>query len=233
MIRSEFFTRARLLLQQGGFSDLLQSDPFTEQFALDSAADDVCKGTDCFWREFKTDLIADQSEYCDPFIYNIKAIYIIDDAGDQRPLSLFSTRDMNSLYPIWRQWVTDLNPRYAMAQAMNRFVIAPTPSTNRDDALIFTGFAVTCDSSTAQAFHLWPDDTDECPIPQEGHDAVLYRYIWLRLLQMMAEPKTAPIAAALMPTYERLYEEQKGRLETFAQIRYSQMQQGFPAYNGY
>lgn len=225
MNRTEFHRRARLMCQQGPY-DLFNTDPFAAEFLLDSAANKVCRATDCFWREFNADLVEGQSEYCDPLLYKIPAIYLITDTGDRRELGRFSVSEMNNLHDGWREWNTDTNPSYAISQGMNRFLLSPTPSGDRNGGLIFTGWSVTADNREGQSLHLWADEDDECPMPQESHEAVLYRYIADRLIQMKANRETRDTANALLPDYERMYEEEKGRVETFAQVRYGAFRRG-------
>jgi hypothetical protein len=217
---------------QQGFDDLFTTDPFSAEYLLDEAANKVCRATDCFWREFRMDLVTGRNLYCDPLLYKIPAIYLISDTGDQRLLERKSVRDMDGSYFGWREWNTNSNPTFAVAQGMNRFLLAPGPSTDRNSALIFTGFSVTADNSEAQTFHLWPGADDECPMPQEAHDAVLYLFICDRLKQMKAKRETRETAMALLPDYLRDFQEEIQRLETFAQIRYSEQRRGIYPFGG-
>lgn len=213
-----------LQLLQAATHGAMEGNPFISDPLLDQAADDMTEATDCNWRRITMDLTANQAPYCAPPIYKLKAVYAIGDDGNEYELNRRNMRDMDELFGHrrWTTWNTCSQPSNAIALAKNRIQLAPAPSVSRTGGLIFAGFARSTDNSPGQQMHQWPNPTDECPLPQESHMGIVFRYNYYRLLQMLAGTDAPPNTPALMKSYDDLYEESKGRLEDWSRKQYSE-----------
>ncbi|HEX5322671.1 MAG TPA: hypothetical protein VFW40_02715 [Capsulimonadaceae bacterium] len=77
--------------------------------------------------------------------------------------------------------------------------------------LTFEGLAVPKDSAQS----LWPNETDACPLPTRGHEAVAYRLASLRCLQRYAGEKDQALLI-LRQQFEGEYKVLKGYVESEA-----------------
>ena len=210
MTRAEMLSLSdRLLL--AAFGSPFAEDPFSVSDLLDAAADEVCRKTDCFYEVQSADLVASQSLYCAPTIYRVKDLYCRDAAGKVRELIARSAAQMSREYGVgWRDWrATDL-PRFAVWEGDTKVRVVPAPVVSRSGALVFEGFATTTSKRTGSAAHLWPEPDDDCPIPEDGQMAVVYKLCLLRCLPYVGK---LPEVQAKMAAFSAEYRRDLGDLE--------------------
>jgi len=224
MTRAEMVNLSdRLLL--AAFGSPFADDPITPGEPgglLDIAADEVCRSTDCFFDVQSTGLVAGQATYCAPTLYRVTDVYCLDAAGKVTLLIARTPADLTrSLGAGWRDSATADPPQYLVWEGATRVRLSPTPSVTRPDALVWEGFGVTTSKILSGvnglAAHLWPGEGDECPLPEDGQMAVVYRLCALRCLPLLGKTEAA---GAQMAAFTAEYRRERGDLEANAARRY-------------
>ncbi|MES2462073.1 MAG: hypothetical protein V4671_15925 [Armatimonadota bacterium] len=218
MTRGEMIGLSDQLLL-AAFGSPFASDPFTPGTLLDVAADEVCKKTGCFYDVQPTNLVADQALYCAPTIYQIKDIYITDADGNTHELIARTPAEMTRQWDAsWRDVSAIRIPDYLVYEGTTRVRLAPRPLIS-EGSVVFEGFATTTSKVTGSALHLWPNETDECPLPEDGQMAVVYKLCALRCMQFLGNPQV-PEALLKMQAFEAQYKSERGDLERNTTLRY-------------
>ena len=159
-----------------------------------------------------------QSLYCAPTIYKNKDFYAIDPAGRHQEFIARSPGEMTRLYGAgWRDWNPTDPPRYMIWQGTTKVILAPAPSVSRAATLIFEGFATTTSKVTGSTMHLWPLPGDDCPLPEDGQMALVYRVCQLRCVPYVGK---IPEAAAKMQVFANLYRQERNDLEKNSATRF-------------
>lgn len=189
----------------------------SENINLDRAADYVCKLTDCYYYEQVDDLVAGQSTYCVAKVWKPKNYYTLDSNGNRIALQKEPTRSADRRLWGWRQWNPTAWPHHVIVDGSTILNVAPAPIADVAGGLIVDGFCLSTLPAVGHASHQWDTDDDECPLPQWAHDAVSYRYIYLRLRQLLA---VEPAAKELMAQYNADFLNEIKQVETAAITAY-------------
>lgn len=156
-------------------------DPFSRNEFIDDAVEWACQATDCFYTGYASDITAGQPYYCAPRLYRLKKALVQTASGKTVPLT-FQTMaygiDTTTTAPL----TTTVIPQYFMTQGRNRVIIWPIPNYAMVGGLLLEGFGFPL-RSPATGNNAWSNDTDECPLPEEAQQALVYKACALRCLQ--------------------------------------------------
>jgi hypothetical protein len=205
MTRGEFKQQSRQLLGEvrgtaGGDNDLLY-DTLCNQ-----VQDKICLETDCLYGPFVGSLVANQAEYCEPRLYKIKAVLVLDEASEWRVLPKLTPRQADRHFGSrWRNADAEAVPRYAViGGAAGPVLFAPPPLTSRTDGFRLDGFYTPGDvwgydgSGAAVAV----TDSTESPLPVWAQPAVPYGIAYQRCLQFPS-PENQARMGGLAAEFER------------------------------
>jgi hypothetical protein len=130
--------------------------------------------------------------------------------GDYERLQLIDWADARS--QDYRRTDTDITPTQAIVFGMNRIKLYPQPSASTTNGLMIEGYAIPGDywvyDSNGNPVTLI--DSHSCPLPESGHDAVVYGVLAEKALQMR-DGEAAQI-------YTQKYQERVGILESNAAV---------------
>jgi len=217
----------RLNIMQG-YGDTMKNARLYEAFSadtqLDRAADDTCYKTDCYFSVQQEALVANQAIYCAPKVYKPKNYEVIDINGNTLPLGRDNTRSFNNRFPQWQSWVAQDPPNWVVQDGLNYLTLAPTPSMDRANGLIITGFCASTLPKAGHTNHQWDLDTDECPLPQIAHSCVVAGGTFYKLQQMISQdPK---VFGPLAGYWKQQWDEECNRLAVWAAKEYASMRLG-------
>jgi hypothetical protein len=207
MTRGEIKRRIRLLGRHYFGSDNDQ-DPFGLDLLITEVANQIARGTDCYFGRRYLDLLADTKEYCAPDLYKIRNIQAKNNLGEYRRMRLFDAFDQK--VDQFRSDPTASYPEYAVIYGMNRIGVYPIPQAGIEQGLMVEGYAVPGDYwvystlGVAQA----PTDTDECPLPDVAHDCLVYGVLANRAAMIGNEGGFS--------LYNAQYNERLGLVESYA-----------------
>ena len=202
MMRAEMVTRAKAIL---GETEGTEGDgsPFEWNSLLSQAADDLCRGTYCFYTSFSETLVAGQADYCVPPLFKLAAAFLRNPTtGDVRQLIEGTKRDADRLWNCgWligggggissglRQATPNAQPAAYLWGALSDLTLFPAPDTATAGAysLVTEGWATTEGQ--------WDLDTDVCPLPARMHPTVIDGAVLLRAAQYPGKANLALIGA--------------------------------------
>ena len=209
MTRGEIKRRIRLLGKHyfSGDNDL---DPFGLDLLIVEVTNQIARTTDSYIGRRYLDIVAGTSEYCDSDLYRVKNIFTLQSDGDYERLQLIDWADARS--QDYRRTDTDITPTQAIVFGMNRIKLYPQPSASTTNGLMIEGYAIPGDywvyDSNGNPITLV--DSHSCPLPESGHDAVVYGVLAEKALQMR-DGEAAQI-------YTQKYQERVGILESNAAV---------------
>jgi|GWRWMinimDraft_13_1066021.scaffolds.fasta_scaffold05029_2 hypothetical protein len=209
MTRGEIKRRIRLLGKHyfSGDNDL---DPFGLDLLIVEVTNQIARTTDSYIGRRYLDIVAGTSEYCDSDLYRVKNIFTLQSDGDYERLQLIDWADARS--QDYRRTDTDITPTQAIVFGMNRIKLYPQPSASTTNGLMIEGYAIPGDywvyDSNGNPVTLI--DSHSCPLPESGHDAVVYGVLAEKALQMR-DGEAAQI-------YTQKYQERVGILESNAAV---------------
>lgn len=207
MTRGEIKRRVRLLGRHYFESDL-DVDPFGLDLLITTVTNDVARNTDCYWSRRYLDLSANTSEYCASDLYRIKNVFALQQDGEYKRLMLVDWYDAKN----WQYRSPSDSapiPTHAVVFENIRMRFWPMPSTNSSNGVMIEGWAIPGDywlydtSGNAVAM----DDTQECPLPDIAHDAVVFGVLYYKALQVRD--------GEMIAVYRDEYEKRTGMVESF------------------
>lgn len=167
MTRQEILALAKLEL--GEYLNTPGADnSFSWDLKINSVTDDIARLTDAYYVEYSADLVSGQQAYCQPEIYKVKAVNILSPDGKLCLLSTGTPQMLDSIYGSrWRNDPVEGTPRIYLTRGNRNALLYATPNytTTGDTGLIIEGFACPWTG--------WAQKTDECPLPQRAHAAVV------------------------------------------------------------
>ena len=206
MTRAEIQAQASLLMREA-LGTPAAGDPFALDGLTDAVADDVAKRTDCYWDAVTTDLTANQATYCDPCLYKVKGVFVLDAQGNWRPLVTTTETQLDRHFgaAYWRNAPASDPPTSAAFEGARQVRLYPMPSVTRAGGLTMEGYLTPRGR--------WATPTSECPLPSWAHQAVVYGICRLRALQFTGEVAGA---AEKAQAWSSEYRRELGDIERLA-----------------
>ena len=209
MTRGEIKRRIRLLGKHYFASDN-DLDPFGLDLLIVEVTNQIARSTDSYIGRRYLDIVAGTDEYCDSDLYRVKNIFVLQPDGDYVRAKLVDWADARSRN--YRRTDVDTIPTHAVVFGMNRIKLYPQPSTNITNGLMVEGYAIPGDywvyDTSGNPVTL--TDAHSCPLPDSGHDAVVYGVLMEKALQMRD--------ADAVQIYTQKYQDRVGMLESNAAI---------------
>ncbi len=209
MMRAEMVTRAKAILGETEGTDG-DGSPFEWNSLLSQAADDLCRGTYCFYTSFSLPLVAGQADYCVPPLFKLAGAFLLLGNGTRVKLLEAAKRDVDSLYQQWGYYPGSLlawpsGPLFDYRNAATEALTGP-PSVFFWDSLSNITLYPTPNLPAAGAYSLvtegwattegqWDLDTDTCPLPARMHPTVIDGAVLLRAAQYPGKANLALIGA--------------------------------------
>lgn len=203
MRREEMVRRGKALMGETDGTDGGGS-PFEWNSLLSEAADDLCRGTYCFYTRFTLPLVPAQADYCAPPLFRLVAAFLQNPAtGDVIRLVEATKRDLDGWggygWPYLANWnyfsgdirfpATPGTPALYLWGGLSALTLYPPPS-----SAIAAGYNLVCEG-WATTEGQWDGDTDTCPLPARLHPTVIDGACLLRAAQYSGTANLALIQA--------------------------------------
>lgn len=176
-------------------------NPFTWDLLINQAADDLCRATDCLWYDYSIAVTTNKSVYnCMP-LYKLRKVQLLFPNNGSN-----FTRNLQIQQIDWIPYSfseSDTNPQTGIPGVCallgtHQLRVYPVPNYTLANALTLSGYGV--------PGALWPNDTDECPLPEWAHLAVAYGALIDRAIQF-------PLNPVQLQLLQGRYKQMRGRLE--------------------
>lgn len=187
------------------FGSPLSGDPITIERDILDAADEIAERTFCLHTSETADVTADLRSYCKPpTLFRLTSVEFLQSSGDWLLLPIYKQWEKPSRIQSLRNDTAGSDPpQIAVINDAEDIELLPTPSTTRTGALRVSGFYKPGDVWSYDV-NLQPEalaDSQECPLPQFTHRAVLDNARVRRLRRLIMRK---PEMASMLSMWERV-----------------------------
>ncbi len=207
--------------------DTAAESPHAWPLVVTQAANDVGWRTSSFWGSTVASLVPGVSDYPPLTVYAPRRVTVGDGNGNIIQIGPMSMDDLN-VWGVVEGFVTATGaytagiPSQFIYLAATKIRLIPVPNYALQNGLTIEGLAYPAG--------IWPDDGDECPLPQEAHMAVMYRAAVLRTAQF-PDPDNKARSDQMGAVYESELTGAKAAMAQTAQLR-AQMDTAIPYVGG-
>lgn len=103
-------------------------NPYSRDMLLSNAADELARGTYCYFDRYSTEIVGGQAEYCAPSVFRVTTVTARLSDGSTRLLRQVSAGQLDASYgSYWRTEATGGTPAAYIEQGLNSVLVYPTP----------------------------------------------------------------------------------------------------------
>lgn len=205
-------TRAQIKIQAQLLADEVVGKPgFGQPFSWDLITDMVTDEIARLGAYFKTsqmDVTSAVASYLQPGLWKIRSIVVTNSATASSILPVVRPEEIDVFLPSWRSAAPSGTPQYVVMEGIDNLVLYPGPNYNFANGIVVKGYATPSNAGTAGA-NIWPLATDNCPLSERMHYAVV-----TGVAAMRCEQYPSPENATRVQTLQARYQQHKDMIRS-------------------